>query len=243
MDKFKKFIKNGGWLLIAGGLVIIVVPLLATLPALNKLFDFSTSGQIGDTLGGTTAPFLNFIGAILVFYALMKQVEANDKIQRQIDSERDQKEIDKDTENLFQLYGYVDQNISRFSFRNLPEEGLLVTNELDILNKVEGGEAFFKLFTQLTSSYFGPTEILFTNQAVTELYSILTMMDILLEKLKTSKSGSKEIILNMTSHQFFYKICTGASDAEGNLQTDLIDKLPKDITALVLSLESKLKTK
>jgi len=38
---------------------------------------FSNTGQIGDTIGGITAPFIGILGAILIFYSFMAQVYAN----------------------------------------------------------------------------------------------------------------------------------------------------------------------
>jgi len=59
-------------------LIIILIPPLLTIPALFDFFVLSDSGQIGDAIGGITAPFINGIAAILVFIAFKEQVKAND---------------------------------------------------------------------------------------------------------------------------------------------------------------------
>ena len=57
--------------------LIIALPTLFTQPAFFDVFDFSNSGQIGDTIGGITAPFISSIAAVLVYLALREQVKAN----------------------------------------------------------------------------------------------------------------------------------------------------------------------
>ncbi len=67
------------WLLPIGLVFMIIAPILFTRPWGVFPFDNST-GVIGDTIGGITAPFINFIGAILVFISFKEQQRAN-KIQ------------------------------------------------------------------------------------------------------------------------------------------------------------------
>lgn len=69
--------RNTNKLLMLGGLSMLVAPALFTLPALTSRFDFSASGQIGDTIGGITAPIINFVGALLVYLAFKEQQSAN----------------------------------------------------------------------------------------------------------------------------------------------------------------------
>jgi len=86
-DKRKEITKILGrakWLLLVGGLVIVIMPFLLTGEYFHERFNFSDTGQIGDTIVGITAPFMNLIGAFLVFYALQAQVKANEFIQNGI---------------------------------------------------------------------------------------------------------------------------------------------------------------
>ena len=96
-DKRKEITESLGlakWLLVIGGLVILFMPFILTSNSVYKGFNLTTYGQIGDTIGGITAPFLNLIGAFLVFYALKAQVKANELIQDQIDKDNEIKEIE-----------------------------------------------------------------------------------------------------------------------------------------------------
>lgn len=71
-------------------LIIIAFLLVFTFtrPALWEAFDFSNTGQIGDTIGGITAPLFNLIAAILIYISFNEQNKAN-KIQTEaLDEER-----------------------------------------------------------------------------------------------------------------------------------------------------------
>ena len=51
-----------------------------TRPAFSVGWDLSKTGNIGDTIGGITAPIINIIGSILIFISFLAQNKAN-KIQ------------------------------------------------------------------------------------------------------------------------------------------------------------------
>lgn len=75
--------------------LIIALPTLFTQPAFFDVFDFSNSGQIGDTIGGITAPFISCIAAVLVYLALREQVKANELINAQIISQQINDQINR----------------------------------------------------------------------------------------------------------------------------------------------------
>ena len=74
---------NTKYLILILGLIIIISPPILIRPAFSSLFDFSKTGNIGDTIGGITAPFINAIGAILIYVAFKEQIKANDLIKEQ----------------------------------------------------------------------------------------------------------------------------------------------------------------
>jgi len=74
--------KSKIYLIVGVVLLIVISPVLLTLPTFDELFDFSDTGQIGDTIGGITAPFINLLGAILVYLSFSEQQKAN-KIQQE----------------------------------------------------------------------------------------------------------------------------------------------------------------
>lgn len=64
-------------ILICGILLLtILAPLVFTQFSSAITFD-TNSGAIGDTIGGITAPFISFIGAILIYISFQEQVKSN----------------------------------------------------------------------------------------------------------------------------------------------------------------------
>jgi len=80
-------LKTVSLLLFLFGIFLISVPFMFTLPTWLGI-DFSTTGQIGDTIGGTTAPFIGFGGIILTFAAFWVQYRANINQREDIKFER-----------------------------------------------------------------------------------------------------------------------------------------------------------
>lgn len=63
-------------LLIGTGILIFFAVLLFTRPALLTLFDYSQTGQIGDTIGGIASPIIGILGAMLVYLSFQEQIDA-----------------------------------------------------------------------------------------------------------------------------------------------------------------------
>lgn len=89
-NNFLNWVKNNiEWLLAIFAILAIISPLLFTRPWTG--IDFTTTGQIGETIGGLTAPILNFLTIVLLYLALKEQIEAN-RIQK--DNEKTRRDYD-----------------------------------------------------------------------------------------------------------------------------------------------------
>lgn len=245
--EINKILGRAKWFLLIGGLVILVMPFLLTSHYFHERFNFSETGQIGDTIGGITSPFLNLIGAFLVFYALKAQVKANELIQDQIDKDNEAKERENEAQNLNQLYSYLTDNINSFHFKTLPIEQLKNIGDIETEVEYSGGEAFYHLFSQIRCHYHGSQEDLHSNQSVSELLSVLKIMDLLLDKLKNTKSKNKEILTTLVKHLYEYKIVTRIRDeSEADLQVVFCDTcqcnhgLPDELRNLIIQIKQKL---
>jgi hypothetical protein len=235
------------WWLLTGVLIILIMPFLLTRQCFQDKFNFTETGQIGDTIGGITAPFMNLIGAILVFYALKAQVKANELIQDQIDKDNEDKEYENEDKNLNQLYSYLTDSISSFRFKTLATEQLKNTESIETEIEFIGGEAFYHLFSQILCHHNGTQDELYSHQAVSELLSILKIMDLLLNKLEKTKSKNKEILTTLVQHLFDYKIMTRIKKDQ---EDDLILKfcgdcqsnhgLPDELRKLIFQIKNKL---
>lgn len=78
MNDLKQFLKSvprGIWIMIVVFiLIIIALPMLFTRPG---IINFTETGQIGDTIGGTMGPFIAILAALLTFFAFWTQFDAN----------------------------------------------------------------------------------------------------------------------------------------------------------------------
>lgn len=125
--------KNLGlsFILMITGLSLLAIPFIVTQ---YGLFDFMNlvekSGEIGDTIGGISAPVIGILGMGLTFLAFYIQYEAN-KLQR--------------------------ADISRERFENQFYEMLRLhkenVNEMNIDDKVKGRKAFVHMFYELRCAY------------------------------------------------------------------------------------------
>lgn len=193
-------------LLITGVLVILTVPFILTRSSLSTSLNFTQTGQIGDTIGGITTPFLSLIGATLLFLALRAQIKANELIQVQITLDRKDRTDDIETQNLNQLYSYLKDSIEGFQFTQLEGHYAAVTDGKP--GALKGGEAFYRLFDIIKCEYHGSEEQLQTTQPISELTSILHVMTELLNNLIDSESKNKEILCTLVENLFNYKIMT-----------------------------------
>ena len=185
-------------LLILGSVLIgFVATYIFTRPAIFPGFNLSTKGQIGDTIGGITAPIFGLIGFILVFYSFKEQYKAN---QLQIDSLNQQK-IDKELSDEYSLIENLlentDTKIDLFEFT----EQLPATQDKgfpSFTGKIEyayvtykGATGMIKFCRSLVKDYLNfYSNDNFNLQSIdylTELYYILKHADYLKHKILSSK--------------------------------------------------------
>ena len=81
-----KYVKHARVLLIML-LVVLFLPIVLTQIPIT-VFDFTESGQIGDTIGGITSPFIGIIAGYLTFLAFHEQYRANEKATKDLEKER-----------------------------------------------------------------------------------------------------------------------------------------------------------
>ena len=104
--------------------------------------DFSETGQIGDTIGGLTAPILASLGAFLTFIAFYIQFDAN-KIQiNHIKLIRKKEQIDSFENKIFSMLNLHRKNV---------DELLLESNTLEI--KIKGQELISFILDQMEEVY------------------------------------------------------------------------------------------
>jgi hypothetical protein len=117
--EIKNHRKNAKLVLIIGLSVLVISPFILTRPASFNFLDFTNTGEIGDTIGGITAPIVNLIAAILVYLSFQQQILANE-IQINLiihERERDQAKINKEILLLF--YSEIKETIFKLEYESV----------------------------------------------------------------------------------------------------------------------------
>lgn len=106
INKIKALLEKYSTLIIlCGGLLgIFIIPCLFTQDWFTRFASYNNSGQIGDTIGGTTAPFIGLLSAVLVYRALQAQIKANEIIQKQIEEQKTESAERQKHESFMKMY-------------------------------------------------------------------------------------------------------------------------------------------
>ena len=88
------------WFLAIAAFIIIAAACFAPwLFSIPGNIDFTETGQIGDTIGGTMSPFVGIAGVLMTFVAFMMQVRANEIQREQLGKSFNLKELESKIED------------------------------------------------------------------------------------------------------------------------------------------------
>ena len=88
------------WYLAIAAFIIIVAACIAPwLLTRSGSVDFTATGEIGDTIGGTMSPFVGIAGVLMTFVAFMMQVRANEIQREQLGKSFSLKEMESKIED------------------------------------------------------------------------------------------------------------------------------------------------
>ncbi len=206
------------WLLmlLVIALVFLVPPVLINF-GIADWADYSTTGQIGDTIGGITSPIVNLISAFLVFFALKAQIDANNIIQEQINEEKVARSQENQSKELTTLFSYLDKTVSSIEYVS-PNGPVHI-----------GTKAILNILTRtINLSHFGSSELAVPEYA--SVFSSLRLYEMLLEKIQTSIAPieERELLNEMASHSYYtYHGAANNIALEKNKNTGVCDQCKK----------------
>ncbi|PQA59181.1 putative phage abortive infection protein [Siphonobacter curvatus] len=105
-------------------LIIFCAFLILSMPyfLIKKSFiggmDFTGTGQIGDTIGGITAPFIGIATSVLTFLAFFVQYKFNIQQNERIDKQDEEIKIDKFENRFYSLLSILRENIAEISIKD-----------------------------------------------------------------------------------------------------------------------------
>ncbi len=155
--------------LIIGVIGMLVAPFLFTR---SGCISFAETGQIGDTIGGITAPISSLVGSVLVFLALKGQIVANKITQEQIRDQQLDEQRKKEITYVSDLYKYFLNSIQAYETKYYKGHKAIMR----IMNLLADSER--KQAHDEDRLYYGTTA---------ELYGILKLGKLFLEQV--NKSG------------------------------------------------------
>lgn len=140
----------------------LISPFVITGPSINSDFDFTSTGQIGDTIGGLMNPFIALAGVIvtgLAFYIqykanlqqrelfLLEQAENNRQLQQQIDNQNRQIRIQQFESQFYEMLKLHRENINEMKITGYDFEEGRVLKKFDKVT--EGRKVFVTMQTEL----------------------------------------------------------------------------------------------
>ena len=108
--------KQGILFFLGGSLILFLAVYSFTRPAVWDDLDFSTTGQIGDTIGGIAAPIIGLIGAVLVYMSFNVQNEANKLQRKALEQEINRNKELREFDILFGLFKEIKEEVENFDF-------------------------------------------------------------------------------------------------------------------------------
>lgn len=96
--------------------LILIMLYFLTKQAIWQSWDFSNTGQIGDTIGGIATPIISIIGALLVYYSFQEQIIANRIQFDALSDEKTRNEISNSFEKHQYLLDEVKSNLRNLEF-------------------------------------------------------------------------------------------------------------------------------
>lgn len=211
-EKSKVIPKEIYWLLLLVAILFIAVYVF-TLPAFVNGFNLEGDGQIGDTIGGITAPFINLLGAVLVYYSFKAQITANRNQFTILKNQMVEGDRDRNYEVVLRLFSDVKSTYSSLEFGKMNGRIALVE--------------FHKYYLKHVSDSNNST---IKDNILKDFNYLLYEYNLLLERLNSSELRANEqsqlIRLVLKFHDthllYFYEIMKSKSDEI--LKVDVITK-------------------
>ncbi|MEZ5047197.1 MAG: hypothetical protein R2831_09425 [Chitinophagaceae bacterium] len=208
------------WVLIVGILLTLILPFMFYFLKINFLGEL---GPLGDAIGGITSPFSQIIGSILIYLALKSQLDANNITQNQIKDENIQKFVNRELEQIHELYLFFENNIKNFSYQHAHNENN--KEQQQIVYGRRGIKLFLDHIEEMGFDIHDGQEILKVD-GIREILSIMNMAKLILQKIQMSNVSStdKDFYNTILKHELVFSIFpTTELDNEKNIQLKQCD--------------------
>ena len=197
--------RNARLTLFIGIPLFLLSPFLLTGFSYFKWADFTSTGQIGDTIGGITAPIVNLISAILIYLSFRQQLLANEIQIDLINAEKNKDIARADRELLIFHYHEIKSSIEALKF----ESTYINNNGNRVFHGTEALETFLKEIIQTKND----TDHIFWFSINLILIDIDTCIDFL-RRSEYLDEGDKQFFGFRLHTIYFHSILIPLSDIE-----------------------------
>ena len=212
--KHINYLLGFGFILFLFGSILAIIS-----PRIWPAYDLTDTGQIGDTIGGITSPFINLLGALLVFISFKEQNKAN-KIQSE--------------QNSFNLLHELFKEL-KIEFSNLTFSTKKV-NDSKIYNGAKAQSVFIKILTSRIENKDFPKNSFF-KEYLFLMGNITIFIDIVDESTATEKE--KKYILRLFHFLYLAKIKTPLLEI---IEVTKDKEIHKDFNTFLVDAENKIET-
>lgn len=127
---------------------IFITPFVLTRSSILDILDFSSTGEIGDTIGGTTAPIIGIVSILLLYLTLKEQIKFNHSQQQQSE---EQAKIMREEQFKTTLFNLLQQQRDILHSLQAIFKGLSTSDvSRKIQSKIHGQEFFSMAVFELT---------------------------------------------------------------------------------------------
>ncbi len=191
--------------LLLGCIFTIASPVIFSSSSNYCSFDFTKTGEIGDTIGGITSPIIGLLGAILLYFALTAQIEANKIIQDQITEQKKDEVEKKSVLYTMEKINLLRRDINEFSYNYIEtlkkEDGTETKNRIFL----KGSYAISQIISTLSNGTKCDVNVFEAHPRVNELSQLLDMLLSVFEAIENSSIDDEEKKFQKTMLVYLYK--------------------------------------
>lgn len=167
---------------VIGLVMIIIVPMFFT--QLHIFFDFTNTGEIGDTIGGLTAPIIGIFSSLLIYFSFRAQIKANYIVQSQIDRQKEEEAERREFNYQMETYKHLIQIIENYKSNDefKPDNPLY-----------KGFDALTISFCNISQRKFDPNKV--NHRQIRFVNFVLDQFDSIIKSFKYSQTENFDIRL------------------------------------------------
>lgn len=194
-NELKKLDRYAFYIGILGIISMFVFTVLAT--QLHIWFDYTNTGQIGDTIGGLTAPIIGLFSALLIYLSFRAQIKANYIVQEQINQQRKEDIEKKEFSYQMEVYRHLKEVIEKFECIDERHNGTTFMSP-----KFQGYDALKTVLRNLGNN----EQNLFSlgSNYHRFIHSVLSQFDSLIESFQNPKNQDHDIRLPLQLVEFLF---------------------------------------